>query len=256
MTCGAGSKLDCVKKSHSCIKADSLKNFDALLGLKDQILKMKKEGQSKLATAIEKRKEIDGNMTIFLATVQNAVTQLQQINKTRLDELVSLQIEGLSGSQQEEQGLFINELISLLDESTSQDTIESLKKKMDATCRLPYETKLSLAENQLSEIEWIFFQFRTWCNQMIGDDCSSALKPLVLESVSPKIILSLFKSRIYFGEVIIQPFPNSPFSTFFKHLGDLLSSMTSSDLLTISSEKVFTYDCNSYLILVILWFNS
>ena len=121
---------------------------------------MKKESHAKLTSAIEKRKIIKKYFSLVLSALKSAITEVFKsghVNKKKLDEMVSLlqQLEGAgpSGSKQHSEGLFVTELISLLDESTSGDTIETLKERMDIKYRLPYEGKLALASTQVAEIE-------------------------------------------------------------------------------------------------------
>ena len=234
LTCVGGSKVDCVIENHSCIQANSLPNFDTLLSLKEHALELKKKCLITLANAIEKRKDIEKELVLDLELIKNVVTQIRQDNKTMMDEMASLLEQGLSSSQEEEHKDFLTDLVSLLDESSSQDTFETLKKKMGTKFHLTYDSyknKFALAAAEMAEIESMFDPFRSL---YIGVTSGVASQPTVK---NPKLILSLFKSRIYVGEVVIQPILNRPFSSssFSKQLGDLLSS----DLFTITPEKVF-----------------
>jgi hypothetical protein len=263
LTCGAGAKLECATNNHSCIKADSLKNFESLLSLKDVVLNLKRQGQSTLSEAIQKRNEIEKYTSLFLETVQTSITQLKQENKRKIAELIphlqrrSHRQGAGPSSEQEEQGHFIAELITLLDQSTSEDTLESLKDRMAIKYCSLHESELALASDQMTDIKSMLDFFQSWSlrqvntddQQQIRADCSSTNGAAALETdavadlvTTPNLILSLFKSRIYVGEVLIRPISNSPFADFFKQLGGFLSLTPSSDYFSINQVKVYKYN--------------
>ena len=228
------------------------------MGLKETVLNLKKEGQSTLSQAIQKRNEIEKCASLFLESVQTAIAQLKQENKRKLDEMLPLlehrgrrHVAGLS-YEQEEQGHFITELISLLEQSTSQDNIESLKEKMAVKYCSLNESELALASDEMAEMESLLSFFQSWSLRQVGgptdaqqqataDGCDSTIGAAdsgVNRVNIRNLILSLIKSRIYVGEVLIRPLSNTPFVAFFNQLGELLSSTSSSDFFSISTEKV------------------
>lgn len=106
LTCGSLAKLDCNSLSHSCIdmSAVSLKNFEALLTLRNDLKKKVEEGQTKLAEAIEKRRE-----------VQNYLSQVSKALK-----MLTAEVDGLK----EDNNIFLAELVSLLEGQTLQSAEE------------------------------------------------------------------------------------------------------------------------------------
>ena len=235
------------------------------MGLKDTVLNLKKEGQSTLSQAIQKRNEIEKCASLFLESVQTAIAQLKQENKRKLDEMLPLlehrgrrHVAGPS-YEQEEQGHFITELISLLEQSTSQDNIESLKEKMAVKYCSLNESELALASDEMAEMESLLSFFQSWSLRQVGgpdkpdaqqqataDGCDSTIGAAdsgVNRVNIRNLILSLIKSRIYIGEVLIRPLSNTPFVDFFNQLGELLTSSSSSDFFSISTEKVKTLLC-------------
>lgn len=122
---------------------DTIKNLDALLNLKEELLKMKNQKTEKLKEAIKKRRQIKEHLCLIMKSIKDAEEQIQQLqdeNNLRLTEMASILelnkssnvINPTEQNQQDKQkGLFLSqELMELVDDSCPDDTTETLKLKM------------------------------------------------------------------------------------------------------------------------------
>jgi hypothetical protein len=139
--------------------ADTIKNLESLLKLKEELLKMKDIGTNKLAMAIQERRKVQEQLALIKKSVQSSeeeVQKLQDDNNLRLAEWISI-LEG-SGSKdgaqdgQPKKELFFSEMMSLVDGSTEEDTTETLKEKMEKLIEL-YERNYCEATAIASEYE-------------------------------------------------------------------------------------------------------
>ena len=135
----------------------SLKNFEALLTLRNDLRKKVEEGQNKLAEAIEKRRKVQdylSQVSKALKLFTSEVDCLEEENNILLTELISL-LEGHKTPTQDTAGNepCLSELVSLFDDCSSQDTIESLREKLDCKYRPQYEDKLTLTDKRFQELE-------------------------------------------------------------------------------------------------------
>ena len=158
LTCGSLAKSDCHSLSHSCIdmSAVSLKNFEALLTLRNDLKSKVEEGQTKLAEAIEKRREVQNYLSQVakaLKMIAAEVDSLEEENNVLLTELVSL-LEGHHHSAEQQQDEpCLSELMGLLDDCSSQDTIETLRQKLASKYQPQYEDKLALTTARAAELK-------------------------------------------------------------------------------------------------------
>ena len=71
--------------------ADTIRNLDAHLHLKEELLKMKDQGTNNLAIAIQKRKQIQEHLALTLKSIKAAedeVKNLQVENNLRLTKMI------------------------------------------------------------------------------------------------------------------------------------------------------------------------
>ena len=153
LTCGALAKSECNDCSHSCIDMStvSLKNFESLLTLRHDLHQKIEEGQTKLAEAIEKRREVQdylSQVSKALKLFSSEVDGLEEENNLLLTELVSL----LEGPTDENEPC-LSELVTLLEDCSGDDTIESLREKLSSEYRPKYEDKLTLTNARAAELE-------------------------------------------------------------------------------------------------------
>lgn len=152
------AKQSCSVHSIIDVTANTIKNFESLLNLRDDLKKMRDQGQTKLALAIEKRKEIQTHfqqLSQSLKLVLHEVTVQEDQNNLLLVEMIS-QLEAnspqlrsrLSSSEmitgQDDQDPILSELMSVVDGSKPEDSFEILKEKMKKTLQ-SYESKLAEA---------------------------------------------------------------------------------------------------------------
>jgi small nuclear ribonucleoprotein (snRNP)-like protein len=93
LTCGALAKLGCSVHSIIDVTGNTIKNFESLLKLRDELKKMRDQGQTKLALAIEKRKEVQAHLNQVsqcLNLVLHEVNQQEEENNIILVEMISL----------------------------------------------------------------------------------------------------------------------------------------------------------------------
>ncbi|KAI9563447.1 hypothetical protein GHT06_010910 [Daphnia sinensis] len=158
LTCGAVAKQSCSIHSIIDVTANTIKNFESLLNLRDDLKKMRDQGQTKLALAIEKRKEIQTHfqqLSESLQLVLHEVSVQEEQNNILLVEMISqleansphLQSHLLSSGMipgQDNQDPLLSELMSVVDGSKPEDSFEILKEKMKKTLQC-YESKLAEA---------------------------------------------------------------------------------------------------------------
>ena len=154
LTCGALAKLGCSVHSIIDVTGNTIKNFESLLKLRDELKKMRDQGQTKLALAIEKRKEVQAHLNQVsqcLNLVLHEVNQQEEENNIILVEMMSLLESNspclrrtlnpeTSGGQDEDP--LLSELISLVDDSNPEDSFDTLKEKMKKSLQLS-ESKLA-----------------------------------------------------------------------------------------------------------------
>ena len=153
LTCSSFAQLD--SEAHSCIDMSSvsLKNFEALLTLRNDLRKKVEEGQNKLAEAIEKREvqdylsQVSKALKLFITEVDG----LEEENNLHLTELISLLEGGQTLSTQDEPCL--SEFVSLFDDCATQDTIETLREKLDWKYQSQYDGKLTATDLFYAELE-------------------------------------------------------------------------------------------------------
>jgi hypothetical protein len=139
---------------------NTIKNLEALLTLKEELLKMKDTGTNKLAMAIQERQKVQEQLALIMKSIQcsgEQVQKLQDENNLRMTEMVSILERNPSSSvgQQDfpKQELFFSELMALVDGSTTDDTTETLKLKMTNLVK-NYEQKLCESAAIGSEYEF------------------------------------------------------------------------------------------------------
>ena len=136
--------------------------MEVLLTLRNDLRKKVDESQTKLAQAIEKRRKIQdylSQVSRALKLLSAEVDCLEEENKLLLTELISsLVLErghktpppNRQGSREEP---CLSELVSLFDDCNTQDTIETLRQKLDLKYRQLYEDKLELTADRFEELE-------------------------------------------------------------------------------------------------------
>ena len=127
------------------MSADTIRNLDALLNLKEELLKMKDHKTEKLAQAVQKRKQVQEKLSVIMKCIKatgDRVKQLQDENNLLLTEIISILdrnsnanivIGPASNNKRPEDGtkdLFLSELMELVDDSSPEDTAETLRLKM------------------------------------------------------------------------------------------------------------------------------
>ena len=160
LTCGSFATSDCNTEAHSCIDMSSvsLKNFEALLSLRNDLERKVKESQTRLVEAINKRREVQDYLTQLSKALKLFTTEvdcLEEENNLLLAELISL-LEGHKSSSSSGQGReepCLSELVSLFDDCSSQDTIETLREKLDKKYKPQYEEKLTLTADRFTELK-------------------------------------------------------------------------------------------------------
>jgi hypothetical protein len=138
--------------------------IESLSGLKEELLKMRDTGVNKLALAIQKRKEVDVQVSHAIKFIQAAEEEAKKFldeNNLCLAELIStleakgskdFSVDRKTAGNAEEDVVF-SELLSLVDDSTSEDTAETLKQKMMTSVEF-YNQKLTEATKVATEYEF------------------------------------------------------------------------------------------------------
>ena len=163
LTCGSAEKLGCAPSGHSSVDmtADTIRSLEGLLKLKEEILKMKDTGTNQLAMAIGERQKVQEQLSLILKSIQHSeeeIKKLQDENNFQMIQMVSvLERSGSNdGGVQDvpaKKELFFSELMSLVDGSTTEDTPETLKQKMQKSIEL-YEKNFNEASAIGSEYEF------------------------------------------------------------------------------------------------------
>lgn len=139
--------------------SSTLSNFEALLALKEDYLKMKEPVQLKLEAIVHRMKEF----SFYLAQVLDALKSfesnmktLQENNDVMLAEAMSLLESDLfaSGSKEKENDAFLAELLSLVDSSHPEEKLESLKTKMKESFS-NLEQKFSSHDQEIDQSELV-----------------------------------------------------------------------------------------------------
>lgn len=125
------------------MSADVIKHMDSLLNLKEEMTKTKEQAINNLSLAIEKHQAVQEQLTLVsksINAVADQVKKLQDTNNLQLTKMISI-VEGdrnrlsmkakVLKSSNENEDLFLQELMDLVDDSSPQDTPEVLKIKMD-----------------------------------------------------------------------------------------------------------------------------
>lgn len=145
--------------------ADAIRNLDALLNLKEELLKMKDQKTDNLTKAIEKRMQVQEKLSVVMASIkaaENNVKRLQEENNVCMAEMISIleqinnptiQADGLK-TEDNMKDLFLTDLMDLVDESSpDDDTAEILRLKMVKSVELS-EQKLNEAMVLASEYDF------------------------------------------------------------------------------------------------------
>ncbi len=141
--------------------ADSIRNLEGLLKSKEELIKMKETGLKKLTLAIEERKQIQEQLALILKSIRHSeeeIMKLQDENNVQMIEMVSLLERSGSnaGGAQDvpaKKEMFFSQLMSIVEGSTAEDTVDTLKQKMQKSIEM-YEQKLSEASAIASEYEY------------------------------------------------------------------------------------------------------
>lgn len=139
------------------------KNINALLKLKEELLEIRDTGMSKLALAIQTRKKVQEEMDIIIEAINVAgeeAKKCQEDNDLSLAEMVSVWEEYESSDTDQEteaqngqkRDMVLSELMSLVEGSTSSDSVDTLKKKMTESFEV-YKQKLDEATAVATEYE-------------------------------------------------------------------------------------------------------
>ncbi len=148
-SCGTAEKTVCGPSGHSLVQmtADTIRNLDALLKLKEDVLKMKDERHDKLVRALKKRKQIQEKLSLISKSIKAAgdeVKKLEDENKICLNELVAmLMLKQMNNSSPNQRDMSLSELMEMVDGSSPEDTAETLREKMMKS--------VELAEHQLTD---------------------------------------------------------------------------------------------------------
>ena len=139
---------------------NTIKNLEALLTLKEELLKMKDTGTNKLAMAIQERQKVQEQLALIMKSIQCSAEQVQKLqdeNNLRMTEMVSIlernQSKPVGQQDVPKKELFFSELMALVDGSTADDTTETLKLKMTNLVK-NYEQKLCESAAIGSEYEF------------------------------------------------------------------------------------------------------
>ena len=122
---------------------DRLQNIDidALLELKEEFLKLRHTGMNKLALAIEKRQKVQQQMALIIEAINivgEEAKKIQNVNNLCLEEMISISSTKPRTVHQNRQrrDVVISELMSLVEDSTTNDSVETLKQKMKKTVEM------------------------------------------------------------------------------------------------------------------------
>jgi hypothetical protein len=141
--------------------AASIRNLEGLLKSKEELMKMKDIGTNQLAMAIEERQKVQEQLFLILKAIQHSeeeIMKLQDENNSQMIQMVSvLERSGSNaGGVQDvpaKKELFFSELMEIVEGSTTEDTVDTLKQKMVKPIDL-YEQKHCEASAIASEYEF------------------------------------------------------------------------------------------------------
>ena len=120
--------------------------------MKEELLKMKDEKTDKLNKAVQKRIQVQEKLSVIMKSIKVAeerVKELQDENNLRLTEILSIlqmnnspNVNAASEPNQldEQKDLFLSELMELVDDSSPDDTTETLRVKMAQSVELCNKT--------------------------------------------------------------------------------------------------------------------
>lgn len=143
-TCGTTTRTICTLSEHSSVHvtASTMKNLEAFLSLKEELESLKTKGADKLALAIQKRKEIEEHLNLLIKSVTatlEGIQDLQDENNLLMTELVSM-LEGSTlsagSSSEDSKDFFLSELSSIIGDANPNDTVETLKLKLNKSTEL------------------------------------------------------------------------------------------------------------------------
>jgi hypothetical protein len=128
--------------------ADTIRNLEGLLKSKEELMKMKETGMEKLTMAIEERKKVHEQLAVILKSIQYSeeeIKKLQDENNIQMIQMVSLLEKNGStaGGAQDvpaKKELFFSQLMSIVEDSTTEDNVDTLKRKMEKSIEL-YDEK-------------------------------------------------------------------------------------------------------------------
>ena len=127
---------------------DTIRNLEGLLKSKEELMKMKKTGMEKLTMAIEERKIVKKQLALILKSIRHSeeeIMKLQDENNSQMIEMVSVLERNRSkaGGVKDvpaKKELFFSQLMSIVEGSTAEDTVDTLKQKMKKSIEL-YDQK-------------------------------------------------------------------------------------------------------------------
>ncbi|EFX82229.1 hypothetical protein DAPPUDRAFT_241450 [Daphnia pulex] len=157
LTCRkVANKPNCSTHSAVEVSANTIKNFESFMKLKEDLKNLMAEGETKLSLAIEKRKEVQAHLhqvSQCLKLVLHEVNQQEEQNNTLLCEMIS-QLEPSNkvsdekpispSTEVKEEDPHLSQLVSLINESKPEKrkNLEVLKEKMKKSLQL-CESKLA-----------------------------------------------------------------------------------------------------------------
>jgi hypothetical protein len=127
---------------------DTIRNLEGLLKSKEELMKMKKTGMEKLTMAIEERKIVKKQLALILKSIRHSeeeIMKLQDENNSQMIEMVSVLERSRSKAVgvkdvPEKKELFFSQLMSIVEGSTAEDNVDTLKQKMKKSIEL-YDQK-------------------------------------------------------------------------------------------------------------------
>lgn len=150
--------------------ADTIRNMESLLNLKEELFKLKDRETNNLAKAIEKRKEIQNHLTLILKSIKAASIQVKQLeneNNLLLTEMVSL-LEANNTADSSTSKL--QELLVLVEDSSPDDSPEILKMKM--------KKSVEISEQKLCEATTIALEYELHQKAKIAIQMSNEKGPI------------------------------------------------------------------------------
>jgi hypothetical protein len=140
--------------------ADIIRNLEALLKLKEELIKMKDVGTNHLTMAIEERQKVHEQLALVMKAIQsseNEIKKLQDENSFHIAQMVSVLERNklktdVDSQDDQKKELYFSELMSLVEGSTADDTADTLKQKMTQLVE-EYEQKFNEATALVSEYE-------------------------------------------------------------------------------------------------------